>query len=275
MDIALPQVQLLAADEIELATRIEAGLIAGHTLGDCADAALAADLQELVRLGESAREQFWLANLRLVMWVACREVGRSGASLEELFQSGCEGLGRAIERWDHARGVRFSTFALRVIRAAVLDAALSRGGAVEGPLHRVREQARVRRVEGELQARHGRSVSMAEVGAELGRDADWAARTLGWARVGLDALPPQLLACETVDDGVRAPETGVLARWVALLPEDQRRVIRLRYGFEGHPQTQDAVAARLGTSTSTVARVERRALDRMRAWAGDAGLEAA
>lgn len=103
---------LSAADEIELAKRIEAGLVAAEVLArrwSCE--ATPEELSELVAQGEQAWRQMWLANLGLVRMLSHREGRSARAPSEDLMQEGCLGLAQAIMRWDHRRGTRFSTVA--------------------------------------------------------------------------------------------------------------------------------------------------------------------
>ena len=166
------------------------------------------ELRWLEAAGVRARQQLVGTNLGLVGSVAARYAG-SAAALADLFQEGCVGLIVAVERFDHRRGVRFSTYASYWIRACVSAAATRFAGAVSVPAHRG-EQLRVARgVEGALVQHLAREPTVAEVAAVLGRGERWTA--------GLLAQRPSW-SLEEVDDA-------------ALISIDSRGVdVRVRQG---------------------------------------------
>ncbi|MGY3682966.1 DNA-directed RNA polymerase sigma subunit (sigma70/sigma32) [Streptomyces sp. TE33382] len=122
---------LTAADEVDLARRVEAGLFAEERLASTPDpdSRLAVDLDRLVVMGRMAKRRLIEANLRLVVSVAKRYVGR-GLTMLDLVQEGNLGLIRAVEKFDYARGYKFSTYATWWIRQA-----MSRALADQAPHH--------------------------------------------------------------------------------------------------------------------------------------------
>ncbi|MGW3795447.1 sigma-70 family RNA polymerase sigma factor, partial [Micromonospora arida] len=114
---------LTAAQEVDLARRIEAGLFADEKLATCTpvSAELRADLELIVAEGRAAKDHLLEANLRLVVSIAKRYTGRGMAFLD-LIQEGNLGLIRAVEKFDYAKGYKFSTYATWWIRQAITRA---------------------------------------------------------------------------------------------------------------------------------------------------------
>src|SRR3954466_4638761 len=125
---------LTAAEEVELARRVEAGLFAEDKLGNPPDldSQLALDLDRLVVMGRMAKRRLIEANLRLVVSVAKRYVGR-GLTMLDLVQEGNLGLIRAVEKFDYARGYKFSTYATWWIRQAMSRALADQARTIRVP----------------------------------------------------------------------------------------------------------------------------------------------
>ncbi|MBX6722855.1 MAG: sigma-70 family RNA polymerase sigma factor, partial [Dactylosporangium sp.] len=140
-----------AAQEVELAKAIEAGLYAEHLLaqGELRPGLDAAELRELVREGEKAKDLFIRANLRLVVSIARRYV-RSGMPMLDLIQEGNTGLVRAVEKFDYVRGYKFSTYATWWIRQAISRAIAQQERTVRLPVHLVEDVNRMRNVTRQL-----------------------------------------------------------------------------------------------------------------------------
>lgn len=253
---------LSAAEERELARRIEAGVTAAAVAQGrftARNAATEGELAILMAQGEAAHRRFVLANLRLVAHVAGAEARRTGLSRDELFQEGVVGLLEAVQRWDHRRELRFSTYAVVRIRKNVHEAALTRLGATGLPAHAAAAWIRVRRAEaeaaGDLQA------AAAAVGVSVATVRRW----LAYAPPS--ELPDrwsEAVAAASTEESPKIPAAPALAELVASLPEPLRQIVRWRYGLGTPPLSTAAVAQRLGLSARHVRRLESRALEFLR-----------
>lgn len=262
MTIVHTDVPLLTADEEgALAERIEAGVLAADALAR-ADLALGseAELSALVRDGEQAWEQFLLANVRLVQREATAASLRSQVAVDELFQEGFIGLALALRRWDHRRGLKFSTFALAWIRRLIDNRALMGAGERPAGSRTMRRIRGLQMIESRLTQQLGRLAQPAEVAEVAGFTTRRAERLLAQSRhQQLGSIEPAV-EVDQEDDLI-----DDLGRVLWRLSADEREVVRLRYGFtaEGH-LSQPEVATRLGVAERTVRRRERQAIDRLR-----------
>ena len=164
---------LTAAEEVELARQVEAGLFAEEYLHDhgLPEGRLADDLDHLVVLGRIAKRRLIEANLRLVVSVAKRYVGR-GLTMLDLVQEGNLGLIRAVEKFDYARGYKFSTYATWWIRQAMSRALADQARTIRVPVHVVELINRVLRVQRRMLQDRGTEPTAAEVGEALELDRD-------------------------------------------------------------------------------------------------------
>ncbi|MFP5282354.1 MAG: sigma factor [Actinomycetes bacterium] len=259
---------LTATEETALAQAIEAGVLAEEALGDRRRRAGASptELRLLADLGEQARQRFVRANLRLVAAVARPAAVRTGLAESDVFQEGCLGLLAAVARFDHRRGYRFSTYALCWIRAYVGAATSSAFGALNVPTSRADALHGLRGVETELTQVLGRSPTVPELAAALGRTERWVATATAYT-------PPQALEDGNANQlGVNVVEVAVLEaarpgrELLAHLAGLDRQVIEMRLGFAGdRPYTYAETARRLAISVNRVRRVEERALEQLRA----------
>ena len=264
-DLAL----LSPAEVVSLQRTIEAGVLAraAYASGDHPLGASDQELLLLSELGERARQRFIRANLRLVRMVARQMAIRSNVSQADLYQEGCVGLITAVERFDYARGYRFSTYALFWIRAYVSGSAARQLGAMNLPTSRAEQLRSARGVEAELAQRLGRTPTVGEVADALGRNEEWTAGLLAHQR-------PQSL--ETLDGAVierlGQPDTypvGEVAHPVRellwRLEDLDRQVLELRLGFaDGEPRSFAHTARMLSISATRVRRLEARALETLR-----------
>ena len=260
---------LTPTEVVSLQHQIEAGLLAraareaGTGWGDASEV----ELRLLEDQGQRARQRFIRANLGLV-WMVTRQFALPSRLPEtDLFQEGCLGLLTAVARFDHTRGVRFSTYALFWIRAYVGGAAARQLGAMNLPTSRAEQLRSARGVEVGLAQRLGRPPTVVEVADALGRDANWTAGLLAHqAPSSLDGLDiadrARLAAGETRPVG---REQEVIREMLWQLDDLGRRVLELRMGFGGGEPLSYADAARtLGRTVNRVRRTEARALERLR-----------
>lgn len=262
---------LSAAEEIALARSIEVGVYARQLLSTGGHRrATEAELKVLVAEGVRARERFVRANLRLVMSVCVRAARLHGLNRDELFQEGVIGLLIAVDRFDAERGLRFATYALPWIRETIQEACATRCGQGHLSANATRVRRAARAAQNRLEAQ-GLRPTVAEIAAAVNESATLVAEVLDQeAPVSLssgafegvwDREDPRAHAAVTriVDEQGQRVDLGVLE-------EAERRVVHVRFGFDGEPRTLETTAAVLGLSRSTVKRRERRALERLREW---------
>ena len=279
-----------AAGEVDLAQRIEAGLYARRLLDDLGHrrsvklqaarrVASTVELDRLVIDGEAAKRAFIKANLRLVVSLA-RRYSRASMPLLDLIQEGNVGLVRAVEKFDYARGYKFSTYATWWIRQSIGRAIAEQSRTVRLPVHQVEKLSRLGRTRRDLGASLGRDATDAEVAAEMGVDVDVVADLDRISRTpaSLDALVGEdggTTLGDLVDAADPGPEDIVvehesrdaLVGLVDRLTPREAEVLRSRYELvPGPKQTYEQIAGRLGVSRERVRQIEREALDRLRIW---------
>lgn len=265
------QTLLTPAEVVALQRRIEAGLLAraARESGAGHADATTTELRLIEQAGEQARQRFIAANLRLVKMVARQVAIRSHLSQADLYQEGCVGLITAVTRFDHNRGVRFSTYALFWIRAYVCGAAARGLGAMNLPTSRAEQLRSARGVEVELAQRLGRPPMVSEVAEALGRDTGWTAGLLAHQAPtsldGLDGLERDRLAAPP-DAYAGTVDPAGLRELLARLDELGRRVLELRMGFGGEPRSYADTARALGITVNRARRAEARALELLRGW---------
>jgi RNA polymerase nonessential primary-like sigma factor len=275
---------LTAAQEVELARRIEAGVFAQHVLdsatteGRQLDKQYAADLRWIVRDGMRARNHLLEANLRLVVSLAKRYTGR-GMPLLDLIQEGNLGLIRAVEKFDYAKGFKFSTYATWWIRQAITRGMADQARTIRLPVHLVEQVNKLARIRRDLHQRLGRDATHEEMAAESGIPQEKIADLLDHARdpvsldmpVGSDEEAP---LGDFIEDGEAADaETTVIShllhddlrRVLATLEDREQNVIRMRYGLDdGQPRTLDQIGRRFGLSRERVRQIEREVMAKLR-----------
>lgn len=271
-------------DEIELAQQIELGRQAEEVL-ETTDytAEEFGRLQTQVEFGQAAREHLGRANTRLVVSIAKRYRGY-GIPFPDLIQDGNVGLMRAVDRYDHRTGNRFSTYATWWIRQAVTRSLANQGRVIRIPVHmggRMREMAQIAQ---RLEAEHGQRPTPEEIASVMNETPGkiqqmmrWASRPLsleqpvgeeGDAELGdfledeNDPLPDELTDVQLLNDTIADLLENLTAR--------EARILKLRYGLQdGQPRTLHQVAAKFGLSRERIRQIEREALAKIRLVAPD------
>jgi len=271
---------LTAADEVELAKRIEAGVFAQHMLDTTPKLSpqRRKELQALVRDGHRAKNHLLEANLRLVVSLAKRYTGR-GMPLLDLIQEGNLGLIRAVEKFDYSKGFKFSTYATWWIRQAITRGMADQGRTIRLPVHLVEQVNKLARIKRDLHQQLGREATNEELAAESGIPAEKVADLLDHARdpvsldmpVGTDEDAPlgDFIEDSEATDAESAVISGLLQddlrRVLATLDEREQHVIRMRYGLDdGQPRTLDQIGKHFGLSRERVRQIEREVMSKLR-----------
>jgi RNA polymerase sigma factor (sigma-70 family) len=272
---------LTAADEVELAKRIEAGLYAGHLISASNNfsAARKRELRALVIDGERAKDHLLRANLRLVVSLAKRYTGH-GMPFLDLIQEGNLGLIRAVEKFDYAKGFKFSTYATWWIRQAISRAMADQSRTIRLPVHLVEQVNKLQRIRREMNQELGREANHAELAHELDITEERVRELIDLSRdlvsldqtVGTDddaslgdfiADERATSAAETVVEGglMRAQLQSVLNT----LGEREAAVVRMRYGLDGgQPKTLDEIGRAFKLSRERIRQIERETMAKLR-----------
>ncbi len=259
---------LTAAEEAELARRIEAGLVAEQWAESTSARTQASPAERalLIEQGRQAWQHFWLANLRMVHKVAAAEARMTGLGFDDLFQEGCVALAASLQRFDYRRA-RFSTFAMQRIQQHVAEVAAGRLGALALPPSRAVRLRRVQAVSARLSQGLGREATTAEIAAEFGKPKRWIEQVLGHRPPAHYEADEAFQLAAPAEDLERSLLCQQLPRLLRKVPRDQAELLRRRYGLDGaDPMPVEGVAIELQVSLSTARRLERRALGMLRDW---------
>lgn len=271
---------LTAAEEVELARRVEAGLFAEEKLTSTPDLStrLAVDLDRLVVLGRMAKRRLIESNLRLVVSVAKRYVGR-GLTMLDLVQEGNLGLIRAVEKFDYARGYKFSTYATWWIRQAMSRALADQARTIRVPVHVVELINRVVRVQRRMLQERGYEPTPEEVAAHLGLTGERVTEVLRLAQEPVSLHAPvgeeeDVALGDLIEDGDAASPVESAAflllrehldAVLSTLGERERKVVQLRYGLaDGRPRTLEEIGRIFGVTRERIRQIESKTLGKLR-----------
>jgi RNA polymerase primary sigma factor len=270
---------LTAEDEVELAKAIEAGLFAEEKLGGGIPVlgAIHSDLELLVGEGVGAKQRLIEANLRLVVSIAKRYIGR-GLVFLDLIQEGNLGLIRAVEKFDYTRGYKFSTYATWWIRQAITRAIADQARTIRVPVHMVETINKLARVQRQLHQELGREASTDEIAAEMGLEPERVAEIQRIAQEPVSLQSPIGEEESDLGDFIEDADAVVpmeaaafimlqdqLERVLDQLAEREQRIIQLRFGLtDGHPRTLEEVGREFGVTRERIRQIESKTLAKLR-----------
>jgi RNA polymerase primary sigma factor len=271
---------LTAEQEVDLAKRIEAGLYAEHKLEFEPDlpADLRRDLELVAEDGRRAKAHMLEANLRLVVSVAKKYSDR-GLSLLDVVQEGNLGLIRAVEKFDYAKGYKFSTYAMWWIRQAIQRGFADSARTIRLPVHVLEMLSKLSRVERDMHQRLGREPTPEELAVELDRTPDQIEELLRTSRqpISLDSTigeDGETSIGDLIED-VDAPEASELvdrqlmaeqlrSALDALTPREAT-IMAMRFGlYDGNPHTLDEIGRALGLTRERIRQLEKQSLSKLR-----------
>jgi RNA polymerase primary sigma factor len=271
---------LTAEEEVDLAKRIEAGLFASEKLakpGRTSDT-MVRDLEAIERDGQIAKKKLVEANLRLVVSIAKRYVGR-GMLFLDLIQEGNLGLIRAVEKFDYTKGYKFSTYATWWIRQAITRAIADQARTIRIPVHMVETINKLIRIQRQLLQDLGREPTPEEIAKEMDLTPDKVREIL---KVSQEPVSLETPIGEEEDshlgDFIEDSDAVVpvdAASFILLqeqldsvlhtLSEREKKVIQLRFGLtDGHPRTLEEVGREFGVTRERIRQIESKTLSKLR-----------
>ena len=272
---------LTAGQEVELAKRIEAGLFAGHKLAaGSQDLAAEArtDLEQVTEDGRTARDHLVEANLRLVVSLARRYTGR-GMLFLDLIQEGNLGLIRAVEKFDYARGYKFSTYATWWIRQAITRAMADQARTIRLPVHMVEAIGRLALVQRQMLQDLGREPTPDELAAGLDMTPEKVIELQKHAREPVSLHIPlgedgDSELGDLIEDS-EAIQPGEAVSFILLqeqlhsvlgmLSEREAGVVSMRFGLaDGQPKTLDEIGKVYGVTRERIRQIESKTMSKLR-----------
>ena len=287
------KVPLLTADqEIELAKQMEAGMLADKVInaGDISEAKLkdeeveivkdltSGQLKEISETGNEAKKRLAEANLRLVVSIAKRYVGR-GMLFLDLIQEGNLGLIKAVEKFDFRKGFKFSTYATWWIRQAITRAIADQARTIRIPVHMVETINKLIRISRQLLQELGREPTPEEIAEQMGMPVERVREILKISQEPVSLETPigeeedSHLGDFIQDDNVPVPADAAaftllkeqLVEVLGTLTEREQKVLRLRFGLDdGRARTLEEVGKEFNVTRERIRQIEAKALRKLR-----------